>query len=81
MTDTIESPGTGRTRVTIDLSKRLVDILETIAKEKETSKADVLRVAIEYLSMANDASKEGMMVGAWNDGDEVRKERVFVGLS
>jgi hypothetical protein len=81
MTESLENNSTGRTRVTLDLSKRLIDILEAMAKEKDTTKADVLRAAIEYLAMANDAERDGMQVGAWKDEKDVRRERVFVGLS
>ncbi len=81
MSESLEINNVGRTRVTRDLSKRLTDILEALAKEKDTTKADVLRAAIEYLAMANDAAQDGMQVGAWKDEKDVRRERVFAGLS
>ena len=72
-----------RTRVTLDLSNRLSAIVEDIAKDRGTTKADVVRMAIEFLAMANDASEEGMNVGAWKDDKEnkSRHERVFGALA
>ena len=67
-----------RTRVTLDLSNRLSAIVEDIAKDRGTTKADVVRMAIEFLAMANDASEEGMNVGAWKDDKENNR---FMGIS
>ena len=68
-----------RIRVTLDLSKRLSAVVEEIARDRGTTKADVLRMAIEFLAMANKASEEGMSVGAWkvDKTDKSRHERVF----
>lgn len=67
-----------RFRFTVDVSKRLADEIENIAKETGRTKADVFRLAIELLSAARDAREEGMNVGAWQDSPERRRERSFV---
>ncbi len=69
-----------RVRLTLDLSQRLNAIVDRIAAENESSKADVLRFAIEFLGAATDAKKAGMHVGAWKDDDGNRREREFVGI-
>ncbi len=71
-----------RTRLTLDLSERLNDAVERLAKERGMTKADVLRTAVEFLTMADAAKANGMRVGAWNEdeGNGVRREREFVGL-
>lgn len=70
-----------RIRLTLDLSQKLNAAVERIAEEQGTTKADVLRFAIEFLSAASDARGEGMSVGAWReDADGKRKEREFIGL-
>jgi hypothetical protein len=74
------SPEAARVRLTLDLSQRLNAIVDRIAAENETSKADVLRFAIEFLGAATDAKKSGMHVGAWKDDDGNRREREFIGL-
>jgi predicted transcriptional regulator len=72
---------TDRVRLTIDLSSRLNETIERIAREKDTSKADVLRFAIEFLEAANNARNDGMQVGAWRyRPDGTRCEREFIGL-
>lgn len=65
-------------RFTVDVSKRLAEEIESIARETGRSKADVFRLAIELLSTAREAKKEGMNVGAWQETAELRKERAFV---
>jgi predicted DNA-binding protein len=67
-----------RFRFTVDVSKRLADEIESIAKETGRTKADVFRLAIELLSAARDAKEEGMQVGAWDETSERRRERSFV---
>lgn len=69
-----------RVRLTIDLSQKLNAIVDRIAAEKDTTKADVLRFAIEFLNAADLAKNAGMHVGAWSDEGEKRLEREFVGL-
>jgi len=71
-----------RTRLTLDLSERLNDVVERLAKERGMTKADVLRTAIEFLTMADAAKSAGMHVGAWEEdrGSNVRREREFVGI-
>ena len=69
-----------RTRLTLDLSERLNGVVERIAKERGLTKADVLRTAIEFLTLADSARSAGMHVGAWQDNDAGRKEREFVGI-
>ena len=65
-------------RFTVDVSKRLAEEIERISKETGRSKAEVFRVAIELLSSARDARKDGMHVGAWQDNSNHRREREFV---
>lgn len=65
-------------RFTVDVSKRLAEEIEAMARETGRSKADVFRVAIELLSAARDAKQEGMHVGAWEDTPGHRRERAFV---
>ena len=70
-----------RVRLTLDLSRRLNEEVERLAAIKQTTKADILRFAVEFLSAAENARQAGMQVGAWKD-DETggRREREFVGL-
>jgi hypothetical protein len=78
---TNELPEAARVRLTLDLSQKLNSIVDKIAAENETSRADVLRFAIEFLEAATKARKEGMQVGAWQDKpDGGRREREFVGI-
>lgn len=74
------SPEAARVRLTLDLSQRLSAIVDRIAAEHESSKADVLRFAIEFLSAATEAKKAGMHVGAWKEEGGNRREREFVGI-
>lgn len=67
-----DSPESSRVRLTLDLSKRLNAIVSQIADEKETSKADVLRMAIEFLARADAAEKEGMHVVARTEKQDGR---------
>lgn len=91
MSDTTErsSPTTGpgaataaRYRMTLDLSPRLNAEVERLAESIGTSKADILRAAVEFLSAAEAARSDGMHIGAWIDDPQSgqRKEREFVGL-
>jgi predicted transcriptional regulator len=76
-----EPPEAAKVRLTIELSQKLNSIVDKIATENETSKADVLRFAIEFLEAATKARKDGMQVGAWEDKpDGGRREREFVGI-
>ncbi len=75
------SPEAARVRLTLDISQRLNAIVDSLAAEKDTTKADVLRFAVEVLSAATEAKKSGMHVGAWvEDADGTRREREFIGL-
>ena len=75
------SPEAARVRLTLDLSQKLNAIVDRIAADNETSKADVLRFAIEFLGAATEAKKDGMTVGAWKENsDGNRREREFVGI-
>lgn len=65
-------------RFTVDVSSRLAEEIERMASETGRTKADVFRVAIELLSSARDARKEGMHVGAWEETPERRREREFL---
>jgi len=67
-----------RFRFTVDVSKRLADEIESIAKDTGRTKAEVFRLAIELLSAAREAKEKGMQVGAWQDEPDRRLERSFV---
>lgn len=69
-----------RFRLTLDLSKRLNDRLGTIADELETSRADLVRTALEMLIAAKEARDDGLKVGAWGPGKEegTQIQRVFL---
>jgi 2,4-dienoyl-CoA reductase-like NADH-dependent reductase (Old Yellow Enzyme family) len=69
-----------RVRMTLDLSQRLNEEVERLAAERQISKADILRFAVEFLSAAERAKRQGMHVGAWIDEAGNRKEREFVGF-
>ena len=76
------SASAARYRMTLDLSPRLNAEVERLAESIGATKADVLRAAIEFLSIADAARADGMHVGAWLDDAKSgqRKEREFVGL-
>jgi len=67
-----------RTRLTLDLSPQLNAHVEGLAAAKGISKADVLRLAVEALAVADTARKEGLTVGAWRRDGEVLREQVFI---
>jgi len=70
-----------RVRMTIDLSQRLNGVIDRIAEANDSTKADVMRLAIEFLEAGMKAKDAGMNVGGWSvDGNGVRHERVFVGI-
>ena len=69
-----------RVRMTLDLSRRLNEQLEKLAAERQISKADILRFAVEFLTAADQAKRAGMNVGAWKDEQGTRKELQFIGL-
>lgn len=68
----------GRVRMTLDLSARLNNELERLAEAKQTSKADILRFAVEFLALAFKSRSDGFHVGAWSETDTKRIEREFV---
>ena len=65
-------------RFTVDVSRRLAEEIERMAKESGRSKAEVFRLAVGLLSTARAAHNEGMRVGAWGDSSEHRQKREFV---
>ena len=70
-----------RVRLTLELSQRLNAEVERLAAARQTSKADILRIALEFLSAAESAKSSGMHVGAWRERNGERtSERVFVGI-
>lgn len=69
-----------RVRMTLDLSKRLNEQLERLAAERQISKSDIVRFAVEFLTAADEAKRDGMSVGAWKDEEGTRKELRFIGL-
>jgi predicted transcriptional regulator len=75
--------GMDRTRLTLDLSGKLNDELDRLAKKTGRSKSDLLRLGVDYLLRADKAVEEGMTVGAWKEDEQkrVRQEREFVGLA
>ena len=82
MANSTDRGDVSRIRMTLDLSRRLNDVAERIAREKQTTKAEVMRFALEFLSAAENAKESGMHVGAWSERKEdgTRIEREFVGL-
>lgn len=77
----IQSQDSPKVRLTLDLSQRLNTEVEKIAQEQGTTKADVLRFAIEFLSAATEARNQGMSVGAWKDDPNGnRRELQFIGI-
>src|SRR5271157_4915563 len=48
-----------RVRLTLDISQKLNAIVDSLAAENDTTKADVLRFAVEVLSAATEAKKSG----------------------
>lgn len=71
-----------RVRYTVELTKRLDEVLGQIAEENDSTKAEVLRFAIDFLEAGVKAKKDGMTVGGWTDDPNGHrtKERVFIGL-
>jgi hypothetical protein len=79
--DSAESPEAAKVRLTLDLSQKLNAEVEDLAQTNGTTKADVLRFAIEFLAAATAARRAGMHVGAWSeDRGGKRREREFIGL-
>ena len=70
----------GRSRLTLDLSKRMTAVLNQYAERHGVSKADALRNALELLAAAENAADEGLKVGAWGVSDGNRIEQVFIGF-
>ncbi len=68
----------GKYRFTVDVSRRLAEEIEKMAQDTGRTKAEVFRLAIELLSTAREAQKDGMHVGAWDETPEQRREREFV---
>ena len=65
--------------MTLDLSRRLNDEIERLAAERQISKSDILRFAVEFLSAAERAHRAGMHVGAWKEDENgKRNEREFI---
>ena len=79
--DPMDSAEQNKVRMTLDLSQKLNNEVESLAVSNGTTKADILRFAIEFLSSATAARRAGMHVGAWSDDpDGKRREREFIGL-
>ena len=80
-TDFVSPEGeNARVRMTLDLSRRLNEQLERLAAERQISKADIVRFAVEFLTAADHAKRAGMHVGAWKDEAGKRNEREFIRL-
>ena len=55
--------------------------MERLAQANGTSKADVLRFAVEFLRLQRPLRRRTVSVsGAWTDEDGIRSEREFIGL-
>ena len=79
--ETNQSVEASKVRLTLDLSQKLNAEVEDLAALNGTTKADILRFAIEFLSAATAARRAGMHVGAWSEEkDGKRREREFIGL-
>ena len=80
----LESPRqteAARVRLTLDLSQKLNTVVDSLAAESDSSKADILRLAVEVLNAIKEAKKSGMHVGAWVENpDGSRREREFIGF-
>jgi hypothetical protein len=78
------SSGAGeRVRLTVDLSAQLNAELERLAAATGRTKAELLRLGVDFLAKANAAKQEGMTIGAWKDNPDTgaRREREFVGVT
>lgn len=70
-----------RVRYTVELTDRLDSILDKIAEDKGSSKAEVLRFAIDFLEAGMRAKKDGMHVGGYvTDDGKIVREREFIGM-
>jgi predicted transcriptional regulator len=71
-----------RNRYTVELNDRLDHVLDSLAQEHGSSKAEIIRFAIDFMNAGMEAKKSGLKVGGWKDNEkgEIVKERVFVGL-
>lgn len=70
-----------RTRLTLDISRRVDDELTRLSGKMDMTKAGVMRRALSLLFAADVAKEEGLEVGAWKEEDDVRTERAFLLLS
>lgn len=73
---------TDKVRLTLDLSGSLNAQLDSIAQETGKTKAELMRLALDFLLRADEAQKDDMTVGAWKNDEEnhLRIERQFLGL-
>lgn len=69
-----------RQRITLDLSQRASADVRSLANHYGMTEAAIIRLALELLLVANQAKTEGMTVGAWQEYDSRRVERVFTGV-
>jgi hypothetical protein len=75
---TKEQTAQSRTRLTLDLSNRMTSALNVYAEKHGITKAEALRSAVDLLMAADNASEEGLKVGAWKTEGDTRLEREFV---
>lgn len=71
-------PRRAGTRVTVDLSPDLNDVLEQIAAETHSSKSEIFRKALALIEVAHRATADGEHVGVVRDPKKLDKE--IVGL-
>ncbi|MEL6779374.1 MAG: hypothetical protein AAFO06_19180 [Cyanobacteria bacterium J06597_16] len=77
----IDSKASGKVRLTLDLSSRLNDELERLAEDSGRTKAELMRLGLDFLSKAARARDQGMTVGAWTEDERgIRREREFIGM-
>jgi hypothetical protein len=59
----VASAADPKVRLTVDVSKELNDMLESIARESGSTKSDVFRKAIALLDVAHRAKRQGKRIG------------------
>ena len=67
-----------KVRLNLQVSPELNQVLETIAEDSSTSKADVIRQAVALMKIAHQAKRNGKHLGWVTDADKLDTE--IVGL-
>jgi hypothetical protein len=79
----VEKESVPKVRLTLDLSLSLNEELERMGRNSGKTKAELMRLALDFLLRAEAAKhQDNMTVGAWKDDKEnkVRVEREFTGV-